>query len=59
MRRTADREMRTAGVPEASIREYLTAHDRYFIDNVLPNIPTSQRGGLLGNWSPDLPGSKP
>jgi hypothetical protein len=59
MRRTAAREMRTAGVSETSIREYLTAHDRYFIDNILPKIPTGQRAGLLGDWSPTLPGAAP
>lgn len=52
MRRIAVREMRTAGISEPGIRDYLSAHDAYFKTNVLPNIPQAKRPALLGDWSP-------
>lgn len=52
MRRIAEREMRSVGVSEQAIRNYLTAHDAYFREHVFPRIPESQYGELLGSWRP-------
>lgn len=59
MRRTAAAEMRTVGRTEKEIREYLTAHDRYFIDNILKNIPLADQPRLLGDWTATLAGLVP
>ncbi|MEJ8560065.1 hypothetical protein QTO30_01605 [Yoonia sp. GPGPB17] len=52
MRRIAEREMRSVGVSEQAIRNYLTAHDVYFRDHVFPRIDPSLYGDLLGTWRP-------
>ena len=59
MRRIAEREMRSVGVSEQAIRNYLTAHDVYFREHVFPRIPESQYGDLLGSWRPTGWGGTP
>ncbi|MDK1376444.1 hypothetical protein QN222_18330 [Sinorhizobium sp. 6-70] len=59
MRRTAAAEMRTIGRSEQEIREYLTAHDRYFIDNILPKVKAAGKTGLLGDWADSMAGVVP
>lgn len=59
MRATAAREMATVGLNEAEIRTFLAAHDRYFTQHILDNIPQAERAGLLGNWTPAMQGAMP
>ena len=48
IRDVAVAELRAANVPEAKIREYLTAMDEYFDKYVVPNIPAAERARLMG-----------
>jgi hypothetical protein len=59
MRRTAAAEMRTVGRTEQEIREYLTAHDRYFINNILPKVQAAGKTSLLGDWAASMAGVVP
>lgn len=59
MRRTAAAEMRTIGRSEQEIREFLAAHDRYFLDNIHPKVVAAGQAGLLGNWNPSQFGVVP
>ena len=59
MRRTAAAEMRTVGRSEQEIREYLAAHDRYFINNILGKVKAAGKTDLLGNWDVSMAGVLP
>lgn len=59
MRRTAAAEMRTVGISDKAIREYLAAHDRYFIDRILPEMTEVERKALLGGWTQQMAGVMP
>jgi hypothetical protein len=52
IRDIAVKELATAGVPDAKIREYIRAMDKYFDENVLPNIPDALRDRLVGVRKP-------
>ncbi|WP_232495590.1 hypothetical protein [Novosphingobium kaempferiae] len=59
MRHTAAAEMKTVGISDKAIREYLAAHDRYFIDRILPNMTQAERKALLGGWTEQMAGIVP
>lgn len=41
-----------AGASRQQVADYLVVFDRYFRENVLPNIPEAQRARVLGDWEP-------
>ncbi len=43
-------DLRAAGCPDAKIREFTAAMDRYFEENILPRIPEADRPGLVGTY---------